>query len=81
MEFAVESHSKDERQEDDNLEIGLHNHEVEDLVKEAKKLTMIGEILNRDVSVSQVRSVINLHKNWKSVKPCMLWTNSKKLSS
>ena len=37
MEFAVESHSKDERQEDDNLEIGLHNHEVEDLVKEAKE--------------------------------------------
>ena len=37
VEFAVESHSTDERQKDDNLEIGLDNYEVEDLVKEAKE--------------------------------------------
>ena len=37
MEFVVKSHSEDERQDDDNLEIGLHNHEVEDLVKEANE--------------------------------------------
>lgn len=47
----MHSHSEDERQEDDNLEIGLPNHEVEDLVKEAKEVTMISEILNRDVFV------------------------------
>ncbi|CAH3186401.1 unnamed protein product [Porites evermanni] len=37
VEFVVKSHSEDERQDDDNLEIGLHNHEVEDLVKEANE--------------------------------------------
>lgn len=38
VEFAVGSHSEDDsRQEDDNLEIGLHNHEVEGLAKEAKE--------------------------------------------
>lgn len=37
VEFEVESNSEDERQEDDDLEIGLDSHEVEELVKEAKE--------------------------------------------
>ena len=36
VEFAMESHSEGERQ-DDNPEIGLDNQEVEDLVEEVKE--------------------------------------------
>ena len=61
--------------------LGFTTMKLRTWLRKQKKVTMIGEILHRDVSVPQVRSVINLHKNWKGVKHCMLWKNSKKLSS